>query len=222
FEAEAWFHGASDETIEQMLATGDFTPTSKYITADATIAARFPQRAGRQPPGKIVVTLASWRPRKNPDLAGTPFEDLTDLRAVKADPSLRLTSEQAYTLSMTGEASMTPVVAVIPREAAKDPHRYLVEQALAEGLPVPAEVLADYPDLARRRVPAAGRAGAVARPRIGEGLPPHLRPPAPPEPAESRTPLLSGWAELKARALAEGQLAPRIRGTASERLPAAG
>src|SRR5690606_20259771 len=173
FEAEAWFHGASDETIEQMLATGDFTPTSKYITADATIAARFPQRAGRQPPGKVVVTLASWRPRVNPDLAGTPFADVPDLRAVKADPSLRLTPEQAYTITRSAEAAMTPVVAVIPREAAQDPHRYLVEQALAEGLPVPAKVLADYPDLARR-------SAAVARPRIGERRQPYLRAPAPP------------------------------------------
>src|SRR5690606_18047894 len=104
FEADAWFHGASDETIEQMLATGDFTPTSKYITADATIAARFPQRAGHQPPGKVVVTLASWRPRVNPDLAGTPFADVPDLRAVKADPSLRLTPEQAYTITRSAEA----------------------------------------------------------------------------------------------------------------------
>lgn len=34
-------------------------------------------------------------------------------------------------------------------------HRRLVERALAEGLPVPPRVLADYPDLAARRGPDA-------------------------------------------------------------------
>src|SRR5690606_26090279 len=66
------------------------------------------------------------------------------------------------------------------------------------------------------------RGGFASRPRIGERRQPYLRAPAPPEPAEARTPLLSGWAELKAQALAEGQLPPRIRGFASERLPDAG
>src|SRR5690606_341769 len=66
------------------------------------------------------------------------------------------------------------------------------------------------------------RGGFASRPRIGERRPLYLRAPAPPEPAEARTPLLSGWAELKAQALAEGQLPPRIRGFASGRLPDAG
>ena len=37
----------------------------------------------------------------------------------------------------------------IPGAWNTDPHKYLVQQALSEGKPVPPEVLADYPDLAK-------------------------------------------------------------------------
>lgn len=52
-------------------------------------------------------------------------------------------SNHAY----TGQERNRPIEASIPLEAAKDPHRYLVEQALKNGEQVPARVLKDYPDL---------------------------------------------------------------------------
>jgi hypothetical protein len=57
----------------------------------------------------------------------------------------------------------TPEMAERWRAEARDFHRASVERALKEGKPVPASVLADYPDLAAQRAPASG-APPVAAP----------------------------------------------------------
>jgi len=46
------------------------------------------------------------------------------------------------------------IVAKLPREYWRNPHKYFVEQALKEGKPVPEEVLKDYPDLVKKYKPA--------------------------------------------------------------------
>ena len=118
-----------------------------------------------------------------------------------------------------------------------DPHAYLVKKALSEGKPVPAEVLAEYPNLAkavptqpvapvtetvvpprRARVPSRKPVAEVApeTPTVpGEGLA-GVSPPSP-----ARTPLASGaavpTAPPAARAAGEGLgTPPRFVGTAGK------
>jgi len=59
------------------------------------------------------------------------------------------------------QAKTKPTEPALPVQT-KDPHKYLVEQALREGKPVPPEVLKDYPDLAAPPPPPTGPGEAVA------------------------------------------------------------
>jgi N12 class adenine-specific DNA methylase len=153
FDRSVWFHGTDDAHVERLLQAGHMGPAQEgrassgpYITLSAAMAAKFPNLAGKQPSGAIVVVqpTGAWASMNDPAF-----------RAATAEHS----SEQASTLSTTGQPASVRVLAVIPREAAADPHRYLVEQALREGRPVPPNVLRDYPDLANKETTDATDAG---------------------------------------------------------------
>lgn len=87
-------------------------------------------------------------------------------------------SRHAY----TGAQKHRPVVASVPISAAADPHRYLVEQALARGEEVPPEVLADYPDLAPQQTAPEDDFDALLNDAIAQEFGPQQAP-APADPA---------------------------------------
>jgi len=156
FGQEAWYHGASDKAALNIKNAGDMSgATSTYITRDAETAARFPNRGGNMRPGEVAVILDS---HQKPDY----LHRLSDSR-LDAEGSL----EQAHTLSKAGEAASLPVSSYIPRSAAKDPHRFLVEKAIKEGKSVPTEVLKDYPDLQKfagaQNIPLSADAQSIVK-----------------------------------------------------------
>jgi len=83
----------------------------------------------------------------------------SDLDAEEQDSGRPSGSKHIYT---GGAKQHRPVRASIPLDASKDPHRALVESALASGKPVPPEVLAEYPDLQSTSSTAATAAGEMS------------------------------------------------------------
>lgn len=123
FEEEAAFQGVNSATDE--------AKPSYWFTDDAEEARQFAEaERGDGAPART-------EPRIDIALK-------SDLDADWRDSERPSGSKHAYT---GGPEKKRPVVASIPLSAASDPHRYLVEQAIARGEAVPDEVLADYPDL---------------------------------------------------------------------------
>jgi len=65
----------------------------------------------------------------------------------KVTPPLKSPAEEPTKVAVPQLEELPKPIAEIPQQGIDNPHKYLVEKALAEGKPVPMEVLKEYPEL---------------------------------------------------------------------------
>lgn len=124
---------------------------------------------GKRPEPVAPATSVTPEPRRrswNPEL--TP----EDIAAIDDQVASRIEAKQPWEMTFSDFSKQlnAPNMGDYPSYTARSGHKYQVEQALAEGKPVPPEVLAEYPDLAAK---APGTAPVVPKaPATISAMPP--------------------------------------------------
>lgn len=131
FDSEAWFRGQKDNTRNN---TGFWTTKP----GEAEIYAKNYSETG----GKPQILMAT-----NKDFAPETFEyyDVELPKRYKNAAEYRTENEH-----IPGARANNFVQ--IPVDRVKEAHKFIIEQALSEGKPVPPEVLAEYPDLKQKPI----------------------------------------------------------------------
>jgi hypothetical protein len=172
FTAQSWYHGANPTKAQALRQAGNFNIRKGDDDIGTSFLTTNPRLAGEGgyagADGEVFVILPSdfGEPSK---ITGVPFG--AELAGRKSD-ALANNAQDITSLSDFGASASLAVNRSVPASVADQGeaaiHRYLIERALAEGRPVPPEVLAEYPDLAaqigRSQVPPAGTVDDAAPP----------------------------------------------------------
>jgi len=94
--------------------------------------------------GKITKGFATDSPMRA--FINMPYAEKGVMYAIRYDPD-KIKKSGAHTYNIKKPVE---IIAIVPKEYWRNPHRYFVKQALEENKPVPPEVLKDYPDLAEK------------------------------------------------------------------------
>ncbi len=150
FEADFFFHGK-----------GTFHPTFGKRGITGGVTKNIPEASMYAERGKGEIHLIRKR-----NLAPGARQEMADvLREQRALGNKKAKADRAESQGFQSEGRIQSEI-VIPGSV-KHPHEYLIKQAIREGKPVPAEVLAEYPELAKPKV----EKGAVEPDVIGERVP---------------------------------------------------